>query len=108
MSLRSDIEKARELDAKIKESARDPRVQTGHAMDLYAHYRTLVPRLIEQMEAMEGALVRVNGRATLVLEELDEMNGSGVETPEKLDVARGMLKAELEELEFALAALDKE
>lgn len=56
MTLRSDMERAKELDAKIKESVRDPRVQTGHTMDLYAHYRTLVPRLIAQMEAMEGAL----------------------------------------------------
>lgn len=50
MTLRSDIARAKELDAKAT---------PGSWQDEYkiaAHYRTLVPRLIAQMEAMEGAL----------------------------------------------------
>ena len=57
MSLREDIRKAKELDAKATPTWETTvyeydRVQS----DLLTHYRNLVPRLIAQMERMEGAL----------------------------------------------------
>jgi hypothetical protein len=88
MTLRDDINKAKELDAKATPTWETTvyeydRVQS----DLLAHYRNLVPRLIEQIERMEGALHEI----------CNQLDGLYPHTNAALNAARS-----------ALAALDKE
>ena len=117
MTLRSDIERAKELDAKAtpgpwhEQYRSDGKVLDGVVCDngeeliygveyvgthfagsdediqLVAHYRNLVPRLIAQMERMEGALRDIYALC----------NGYGDEPGQACNIAQS-----------SLAALDKE